>query len=184
VVVVEVGLVTEEAVPEILPRDVVPRPVGTLGVGEDDARVAVALVGIAPDVVVALGRAERCPARLLEPGVLVGGVVHDQIGQHADVAPVGLPQEALDVSRGAVVRVDAEVVCNVVPVVAQGRDVEGQEPDSIDAEVLKIIEFLDKSLKIAHAVAVRIVKSLDVKLVDDCVLVPIGLLVVHKQPPC
>ena len=54
VVVVEVGLVREEAVEEELPPDRVERPVGVLVVGEDDADVRVLLVGVAPDVEVAV----------------------------------------------------------------------------------------------------------------------------------
>ena len=55
VVVVEVGLVAEEAVPVVGACLVVPGPVRGLGVDEDDPRVLVALRGLAPDVPVALG---------------------------------------------------------------------------------------------------------------------------------
>ena len=55
VVVVEVGLVREEAVPVVGLRDRIPRPVRHLGVAEDDPDAAIALVAVAPDVVVALG---------------------------------------------------------------------------------------------------------------------------------
>jgi hypothetical protein len=54
VVVVEVGLVGEEAVPEVLAADGIPRPVGRLGVREDDPRLLVELVRVGPDVPVGL----------------------------------------------------------------------------------------------------------------------------------
>ena len=59
VVVVEIRLVREEAVPVVLLRHRVERPVRLLGVGEDDARLRKLRVGVAPDVEVALGRARR-----------------------------------------------------------------------------------------------------------------------------
>ena len=118
VVEVEVGLVAEEAVPEVLLRDLVPGPVRFLGVGEDDARAGVERVVVAPDVEVALGRALGRAPRRLEPRVLVGGVVHHQLGDHAQAAPVGLDDERAKVGQRAVVRVHVFVVRDVVAVVA------------------------------------------------------------------
>ena len=88
VVEVEVGLVGEEPVPVVGLRDRVPGPVRHLGVAEDDPHAAVAVVGVAPDVVVAL-RAVGRGAGLLEPGVLVGGVVEHQLGDHPEAPLVG-----------------------------------------------------------------------------------------------
>ena len=53
-VVVEVRLVAEEPVPVVLLGHRIPRPVRLLGVGEDDAGVAIPLIGVAPHVVVAV----------------------------------------------------------------------------------------------------------------------------------
>ena len=97
VVEVEVGLVAEEAVPVVLLRHRVPGPVRRLGVGEDDARALVLLVGVAPHVVVALARARRRAPRGLEPRVLVGGVVHHQLGDHLQPAALRLAHEPLEV---------------------------------------------------------------------------------------
>ncbi len=55
VVEVEVGLVREEAMPVEGLGQFVPGPVGLFGVGEDDADAFVELVGVGPDVHVALG---------------------------------------------------------------------------------------------------------------------------------
>ena len=54
VVEVEVGLVGEEPVPEVLLADRVPGPVRRLGVDEDDPGLLVELVGVGPDVEVAV----------------------------------------------------------------------------------------------------------------------------------
>ena len=79
VVVVEVGLVGVEAVPVVGLRGLVPRPVRGLELLEDNARVAVAIDGLAPDVEIAEGAPGPGAPRPTEPGVLVGGVVHDEL---------------------------------------------------------------------------------------------------------
>ena len=92
VVEVEVGLVGEEPVPEVLLAHRVPGPVGRLGVDEDDPRVLVQLVGVGPDVEVAV-RALGVAADCLEPRVLVAGVVHDEVDDHPHAALVRLVEE-------------------------------------------------------------------------------------------
>jgi len=82
VVEVQVWLVAEEAVPVVLLGDGIPGLVGRFGVAEDDARLGVLLVVVRPDVEVAGRRSLLGVAGLLEPGVLVGGVVDDQLGDH------------------------------------------------------------------------------------------------------
>ena len=68
IVIVEVGLVAEEAVPVELPAHRVERPVRLLGVDEDDPRIGVSVAGVAPYVVVAVG-AVGVAARFLKPRV-------------------------------------------------------------------------------------------------------------------
>ena len=57
VVEIEIGLVREEAVPEVGLGHRIPGPVRLFGIGEDDARVPVLLVRVAPHVVLPLFRA-------------------------------------------------------------------------------------------------------------------------------
>ena len=56
IVVVQVGLMRIKAVPEILLRDRVPRPIRLLGVLENDPHALIFLVRVAPDVVIAVRR--------------------------------------------------------------------------------------------------------------------------------
>ena len=179
VVEVEVGLVAEEAVPVVRLRDRVPRPVRRLGVGEDDARAGVAVRVVAPDVVVALRRALRRAPRRLEPRVLVGRVVHDELGDHLEVAPVRLADEVPEVVARAVRGVDVVVVGHVVAVVAHRRRVERQQPDGGDAEVLDVVEPLGQAAEVADAVVVGVEERLHVQLVDHRVLEP----AVRRQGP-
>ena len=118
VVVVEVGLVGEEAVPVVLAPLGVEGPVGLLGVDEDDPGVGVALVVVAPHVPVGL-RVGAVLAGLLEPRVLVAGVVHDQVGDDPDAPPVGLLDQLDRVGQVAVLGQDGEEVADVVAAVAQ-----------------------------------------------------------------
>ena len=174
VVVVEVGLVGVEAVPEVGLGHRVPRPVRRLEVLEDDAGVGVAVGVVAPHVEVALGRPGRRVAGPLEPRVLVGRVVDDELGDHADVAVVGGGEEAPELAQVAVVGVDRAVVGDVVAVVAQRRRVERQQPDRRDAEVGEVVEALGEPVEVADAVAVGVGEGPDVELVDDRVAVPVG----------
>ncbi len=174
VVVVEVRLVREEAMPVVGAGLVVPGPVRHLGVGEDDPRVLVAMDGVRPDVPVAL-RVVRARARLLEPRVVGGGVVHHEVGDHADAALVGGLDEVADVVDRAVVGLDREEVGDVVAAVAQRRAVERQHPDAVDAEPLQVVELLDQPAEVARAVAVRVEERARVDLVEDGGLEPEGL---------
>ncbi len=156
VVVVEVRLVGEEAVPVEGLRLRVPGPVGGLGVDEDDAGVQVLLVGVGPHVPVALGRPRL--AGLLEPGVLVGGVVHHHVGDHPEAAGVGGLQEVVEVPEGAVVGQDREVVADVVAAVAQGRGVDRQQPDAVHPQPLQVVEPLGQAAEVTLAVPVAVLE--------------------------
>ncbi len=120
VVEVEVGLVREEAVPVVLLGDLVPGPVGFFGVGEDDANAFEELVGVGPDVHVALRRAFGSAAGGLKPGMLIGGVIDDELDHDLHVALVGGVEKELEVVESAVGGVDAGVVGDVVAVIAEG----------------------------------------------------------------
>jgi hypothetical protein len=119
IVQVEIGLMMEEAVPVVRLGHRIPRPVRGLGVREDDPRVPVSLVGVVPHVVVVIGRIGSPPGRL-EPRVLVGGVIHDEIGDDPDAVGMRRLEKALEVGHGAVLGMDGPVVRHVVAVVTQG----------------------------------------------------------------
>ena len=163
-----------EAVPEVGAGDRVPAPVRRLEILEDDPRFLVLLRRVAPHVPVAPARAGRGTARALEPLVLVGRVVHHQLGDDAQLAAMRLVEKRLKVVQRAVLRIDVRVVGDVVAVVLQRRGEERQQPDRRDAQVLDVIEPLGQAAEVADAVAVAVAKRADVQLVDDGVLVPQG----------
>src|SRR5690606_9175605 len=81
-------------------------------------------------------------------------------------------QKGVEVLHRAVVGVHVEVVGDVVAVVAQRRREKRQEPDAGDAEILDVIEPLEQAGEVPDAVVVAVEEGLDVRLVDDRVLVP------------
>jgi hypothetical protein len=114
---VEVGLVGEEPVPEELPAHRVERPVGRLGVDEDDPRAGIP-VGVGPHVEVAVG-AGRVGATGLEPRVRVARVVHDEVGDDPYAARMRLGDELAEVLHGAELGQHRTIVGDVVAAVAQ-----------------------------------------------------------------
>ncbi len=103
---------------EVLAAHRVVGPVRRLRVHEDDPRVRVALVVVGPHVVVAVGPVGILP-RLLEPRVLVAGVVHDEVDDHAHAALVGGVDELHEVGQVAELRQHGRVVGDVVAAVAE-----------------------------------------------------------------
>ena len=81
-------------------------------------------------------------------------------------------KECAEIIERAEIWIDVEIIGDVVSVVPQRRWIKRQEPDGINAEFLKIIQFLDHSAKVAHAVAVAVAKRFDMHFVDDCIFVP------------
>src|SRR5260370_22345063 len=67
---------------------------------------------------------------------------------------------------------DRPGIRNVVPVIAQRRREERHQPDRIDAQVLQVVELLREPAEISISVARAVVKSADVDLINDRVLVP------------
>ena len=106
--------------------------------------------------------------------MLVRRVIDDQLGDHPQSAPMRLVHDMVEVRARAVHRVDVGVIGDIVPVVAQGRRVEGKEPDGIDPQVLHVVQLFCQAGEVADAVVVGVEKGLDMELVDDGVLVPVG----------
>ena len=82
--------------------------------------------------------------------------------------------ETPEIPHGSVNGIDRAVVGDVVAVVAHRRGIERQQPDRRHPEAGDVIQPVDETGEIAHAVAVGIEERLDVKLVDDRVPIPVG----------
>src|SRR3954447_3877859 len=176
---VQVGLVVIEAVVVPLARLRVARPGVALHAREDGARSPVRRPPLRPPLPVPGGRVAAL-ARSAKPGMPVGGVVGDEVDDHADAAAVRLAHELDEVPRRAEPGGDVVVVADVVAVVAQRAGLERRQPERIDAEALEVVEPAGEPLEVATAVAVAVHERLDRQAVDDGVLVPeIGEHTVH-----
>src|ERR1700675_2305892 len=77
---------------------------------------------------------------------------------------------------------DFMIVRNIVAIVTQWRGKERHEPYRVDAQFLKVIEFLFKPLKITDPIPVAVLESAHVHLINDRVLVP-QCIVIEWQTP-
>jgi hypothetical protein len=171
-----------EPVPEIGLTDRVPGPVRRLRIEEDDPRLLIALVGVRPDVEIARGRARLCATGPLEPGMLIRGMIDDELGNDAQPSVVRCPHEPAEVTHGPVGRIDAAVLGDVVAVILERRGVERHDPDRRDTEIFDIIQLARESLEVADAVIVRIEERLDMQLINDCVAIPLCVVAVDHRP--
>ncbi len=171
VVVVEVRLLMKEAVPVVLLPLLVEGPVGRLDVAEDHADVGEAVVVVGPHVPVGLRVVARGTG-LDEPGMLVAGVVHHEVGDDPDSPAVGVLHQGDEVVEVPDVGRDRQEVTDVVATVVQRRGIEGQQPDTVDAEPLQVVELLAQAFEVAYPVRVGIEEAPREQLVEDGLLVP------------
>ena len=104
------------------------------------------------------------------------GVVHDEIEDHADASSMALLDQAIEVGQGPEDGVDRRVIRHVVAAVEHGRQVDGGEPDGVDAERIwsarEMVQVVDDSLEVTDTVAVRVGEAPRVHLVHDAVQPP------------
>ena len=115
--------------------------------------------------------AVRILAGLLEPFVLIGAVIDNEIHQDVHVALFCLGDQTVHVIHCAKTRVDVVIIGNIVALIGERRAVDRREPDNVDAEILEIIKLADNARKIADAVSVGITEALRIDLIG-CFCVP------------
>ena len=180
VVVVEVGLVRIEAVPVVLVALGVVGPVRPFDVDEDDPRLGPLLVVVVPHVPVRLGVVAAL-ARLDEPGMLIAGVVDDQVGDDPDAPGVGLVQQTAEVVHRPALGMDRVVVADVVAPVTEGGRIEGEQPQAVHPQPLEVIQFGDEPGDVAGTVVVAVEEPPDEHLVEDGPLEPERILPRRRQ---
>ena len=104
--------------------------------------------------------------------MLIGGVVDDVVHDDADIALASFGDEVVEVGHGSVGGVDGGVVGDIVAVVDAGRGIHRSDPDGVDAEGLQIVEAGGDAFDVADAVAVGILKTARVDLVENRVTPP------------
>lgn len=172
---VEVGLLGSEQMEVPLPV-LDPRP---RGAAEDRLPVVRRLLSR-----LALPRAEvealaqrgprTFPQRLLEPFVLVGAVVGNEVHDDPQVQRVRFADDGVGVVQGAEHGVDGPVVGDVVAGVGLRGGVEGAQPDGVDAQLLEVGQSAADALEVPHAVPVGVGEAARIDLVDHRVSPPAG----------
>ena len=105
-----------------------------------------------------------------EPLVVVAGVVQDEVGDDMDVPLLALGHQLLEVGHGAVLGIDVIVVPNVILVVGlTGMD--GHEPDTVDAQLLEVVQLGDDTLQVTNAVTVGVAEGIDENFVEGTVVI-------------
>jgi hypothetical protein len=113
--------------------------------------------------------------------MLIGRVVHDEVGDDPQTVGMGRLEENLKVGCGAVVGMHGAVIRYVIPIVAERGGVEGKEPETIHPELLEVVESTGQPGEVSDAVAVGVLKGADVQLVKDGVFVPEGVAQLAPQ---
>ena len=158
--------------PVVLTTHRVVGPVGILGIHENNACARVGVRVIGPDIKVAVG-AIGVSARLLEPLMAIGGVVHHQVSNNADTARMGLVEKHLEIlDRAKLVENGAEVA-DIVTAVAQRGVVERRQPEAVDTQPLQIIELFRQPFEVAGAVVVGVKEGSDEHLIEHRAAVPL-----------
>jgi len=79
----------------------------------------------------------------LKPAVLIGCVIEDELGHHAESAAMCFANEVAEVGERTIERIDSAIGRDVVTIIAQRRRIKWQQPDASDSKILQVIELLN-----------------------------------------
>ena len=141
-----------------------------------------AIHGIMPDIVIAVLSFPGSLGRE-EPWVKMGGMVDDEIHYQGDAALMAAITEGFEVLERAVVRVDSLIVRDIIAVIEAGGGLDRGEPDGVHPEGGYVIEPADYPLQVSYPIAIGIHEAAWVYLIDNEVLEPILLSLLHIESP-
>ena len=127
---------------------------------------------VAEDEPAAGRRARSGHQRFLEPGVLVGQMVRDEVQQQAQAQLMRFADQGLGLGHRAEARIDGAEVRYVVAAVTHRRAVPRVDPDRVNAELREIGQARAEAGDVADPVAVGVREAADVDLVDDSAAPP------------
>mmetsp|Transcript_23055 Transcript_23055/g.39166 ORF Transcript_23055/g.39166 Transcript_23055/m.39166 type:complete len:721 (+) Transcript_23055:1136-3298(+) len=165
VVEIQVRLAVQEIVQVILLARRFPRP----GRAAKDRQPVVGrravLFGIGPDIPIGF---VIVPIQLggLKPRVLVAGMAEDQIDHHLDAIAMGRLDQRVKVAERAEHRVNVAIVADVIAKVLHRRGKEGRDPDRVHAQRRDMRHPAHDAQQIADAVAVAVLKTAGIDLID------------------
>ena len=141
---------------------------------------AVLTLAFSPEIVVVI-RIVFTLFALLEPLVLIGGVIYNKVHYDFKTSFVSLVENLFEGFKSAVFLGNVLVVGNVIAVVRKRGGVDGGKPDGVNAEALYVVELFKHAVKVAYAVVVTVLEASAPNLVNRHFFVP---TVVHKITSC
>ncbi|MGX1476134.1 UNVERIFIED_CONTAM: hypothetical protein RKD50_004942 [Streptomyces canus] len=174
---VEVGLLGGEQMQVPLPvRHPPPGAAAEDGLPVGGREFAVRATPVTEHVPLARRRSGAGGEGLLEPDVLVGGVVGDEVDDHLQPEPVRFADHRVEVVERPEARVDVPVVGDVVAAVGELGGVEGAQPQGVGAEGDQVREALGDAPDVPEAITVGVGETAGIDLVDDGLPPPVGVL--------
>ena len=139
VAIVQIWLMVKEAMPVVLLPLMIEAPVRGLRIYKNDPSIAPPLIVISPYVPVRLG-IRGVLSRFQEPRVLIRGVVHHHVCNHANPTAVRLFDQVGCIISGPKIWVHGQEVRDVIPAISQRGLIKGQQPQAVNAQPLQIIQ--------------------------------------------
>ncbi len=128
-------------------------------------------VALAPEIIIVI-RIVGALAALLEPFVLAGGMIDNEIHKDLHAAFMSLFENHFEIVESAEFGIDILIIGNIVAVVAVGGGINRREPDAVNAEALDIIKLAVNARQIADTVAVAVAERAAPDLIDRHFLEP------------
>ena len=135
---------------------------------------------LSPKIVIVI-RVISALSALLEPFVLVGGVIYNKVHYNLKTSLVSLVENLFERFKSAVFLGNILVVGYVIAVVRKRRGVYRRKPNCVNAEALYVVELIEYAVEVADTVAVTVLEASAPNLVDSHFLVP---TVIHKITSC
>src|SRR5689334_19602904 len=163
---IQLGLLPDELMHIVLARFLIEGPGGTAEMAEPVVGRASVGSRIAPDVPIRLRVIAAAPA-FEKPGMLVRGVIGNEVEQKLHTASMCLRQEKVEVIHGDKYRMYAAVVEDIIAKIMHGGWKNGGKPDGIDIERIgQIVQALDHTVQVTDPVAVAIHETARIDLID------------------
>ncbi|MPM00683.1 hypothetical protein SDC9_46912 [bioreactor metagenome] len=175
---VQVGLADEEVVQVILLAPGVPLPGRTAEDRQPVVRRGAVGLRIGPDIPIGTRVVAARPA-LLEPGVQVRGVAEHEVDHHLQPKRMGRGDDLIEIGKAAEHRIDVAVIADVIAEILHRRGEERRDPDRIGAKRGHIGQPAHDAQQIAHPVAVRVLETARIDLIDHRAAPPVGILFHH-----
>lgn len=173
VVPIEVGLFGREHMEIPLPvSDARPRGTAELRRPIGGRKLAGLTATVPEDIAGALGRTFSRGKRRLEPGMLVGGMIRNDIDHDFDSRGMRGGDEGVKIFKRSQTRIDVTIIGNVVTAIDERRRIEGAHPNGVHSELGQIRHLGGDAVDIPQTRTRRVLKRTRIYLIDNGVRHP------------